>query len=166
MPRSKSQPKKSSPVVPQPVVTSPVVVKQNNTILYVILVVLVAALGFMFYKMNSLEKKLATANTQATQQQAPPPTSVTLDKIKPLFAKGYVHFGDAKRKLLFVEVSDPSCPYCHIAAGQDPELAKQASSPQYSFQYNTDGGTYDPPVTEMRKLVDEGKASYALIYAP
>jgi protein-disulfide isomerase len=139
-----------------------VVVQQNNSILYLILGVLVIALGFMFFRMYSLEKKL-TATTGGTTQQAPPPTTISLDKIKPLFGSGYMHFGDAKSKLLFVEVSDPSCPYCHAAGGQDPQISKQIAP---TFQYVTDGGSYLPPVTEMRKLVDEGKASYVQIYAP
>ena len=41
----------------------------------------------------------------------------------------------------------------------NPELSKQAN-----FQYVTDGGQYNPPVTGIRQLVDEGKASLAILY--
>ncbi len=141
---------------------SNVVNQPNNNIQYLILAVLVVALGYMFVRLMSLEKKF-TALTAGTTQQAPPPTTVEIDKVKPLFAKGFMSFGDAKRKVLFVEVSDPSCPYCHAAGGADPEISKQISP---NFQYVSDGGTYVPPVTEMRKLVEEGKASYVQIFAP
>src|SRR3989344_2295825 len=54
--------KKSSPVQPA------VIVQQNNNILYLILAVLVVALGYMFVRMMSLEKKLATGGTAAQQE--------------------------------------------------------------------------------------------------
>lgn len=46
--------KKSSPVQPT------VIVQQNNNVLYLIFAVLVVALGYMFVRMMSLEKRLAT----------------------------------------------------------------------------------------------------------
>ncbi len=78
-----------------------------------------------------------------------------------MFNKAVIKFGDTKRKVIFVEASDPSCPYCSIASGQNPELNKQAGD---RFKLVADGGSYVAPVVEMRKLVDAGKASYALIY--
>jgi len=162
MPRTKKQ---NQPMAQPPVIYS----QPNNNILYVMMGVITLFLIFMTVKMFSLEKKVASGTTTGgsgvttAAQQAPPPTTISLNKIKPLFSSGYMFFGDAKRKLLFVEVSDPSCPYCQVAGGQNPELSKQMGS---NFQYNTDGGTYDPPVTEIHKLVDEGKASYVQIYAP
>jgi protein-disulfide isomerase len=84
-----------------------------------------------------------------------------MDQIKKLFNSQKLVFGDKNAKVLFTEFSDPSCPYCHIAAGKNPELSQQAN-----FQYKDQGGTYVPPVTEMRNLVDQGKAGYALVYFP
>lgn len=140
--------------------TQPVVVtKQNNVPLYVFMGALILLVGFMFYKMMSLEKQLKTA---VAGNQPPEPIKLTKDMIKPLFKSGFLRFGDDKRKVLFVEASDPSCPYCHIAGGRNPEIGKD--DPR--FLYVSEGGEYVPPVPEMKKLVDEGKASYVMLYAP
>lgn len=64
--------------------------------------------------------------------------------------------------MLFVEVSDPSCPYCHVAGGANPELSAQVGA---NFKYDTDGGAYIPPAREMKKLVEEGKAGLVWIYS-
>ncbi len=104
-----------------------------------------------------------SAQTQEAQQAAPSKTNVTLDQIKQLFKDSHITFGDANKKLIFVEFSDPSCPYCHIAAGKNPELNKQVGS---QFVMVADGGTYVAPVPEMKKLVDQGKASFIWIYTP
>lgn len=137
---------------------------------YILILLLMAVsflAGYLFFKANSLQEKIdslqaggGNAQPQAAAPQQPA-QEVSLDTVKSMFSKDYISFGDADRDILFVEISDPSCPYCHIAAGQNPELSKQAS-PQ--FQYVSDGGTYRPPLTEMRKLVDEGKASYVTIF--
>lgn len=91
----------------------------------------------------------------------PEKTAVTLAQVKDVFNKSVIKFGDSKRKVIFVEASDPSCPYCSIASGQNGELNISAGD---RFKLVADGGTYEAPVIEMRKLVDEKKASYALIY--
>ncbi len=132
---------------------------------YILILLLMAVsffAGYMYFKANSLQEKLNNlqANPQAAPGQ-PVAQEVKLDAVKNLFKDGFIKFGDTNRKLLFVEISDPSCPYCHIAAGKNPELSKQVA-PQ--FQYESDGGTYKPPVTEMRKLVDEKKASFVTIF--
>lgn len=93
-----------------------------------------------------------TTGTTGTQ-------TASLDQIKSLFVDGNLVFGNKDSKLLFVEFTDPSCPYCHIAAGKNPELNKSAG-----FTLVADGGTYVAPVTEMKKLVDEGKAAMVIIY--
>jgi protein-disulfide isomerase len=64
-----------------------------------------------------------------------------------------------------VEIADPSCPYCQVAYGKNSELNNQID-PTGRFKLVSNGGTYLAPVTEMKKLVDEGKASYTLIYSP
>jgi protein-disulfide isomerase len=146
--------------------------KLNTTaiIFSVLVVILVGAayfIGNLTAKVQLLEKGTAvapattatTANTAQPGQAAP---SVSLDTIKALFGKDIIKFGDAKRKVLFVEVADPSCPYCHIAAGVHPEI--NAASAQ--FKMVSQGGTYIAPVPEMKKLVDAGKASLAYIYDP
>jgi protein-disulfide isomerase len=91
--------------------------------------------------------------------------------VKALFADGNIKFGDSNSKLLFVEFSDPSCPFCHVAAGKHPELNKTfATDPSYGGRYSSllmvqDGGTYVAPVPEMKKLVDQGKAAFVWLYA-
>jgi hypothetical protein len=127
-----------------------------------LLAILVIALflfeAYTFYKVKGIEKKLGTieASAQGAGQQPEKQVTISEDQIKSYFSKDYIHFGDAKRKVLFVEFSDPSCPYCHIAAGENPELNAQAGD---QFKTVDQGGTYKPPVKEMRKLVEEGKAS-------
>lgn len=134
---------------------------------YFVPALIVIAIGLAFFsgtlwqKVKNFENGATTATTGTTQQTAQ--TTVTIDAIKDLFGKDIIKFGDAKRKVLFVEISDPSCPYCHIAGGYDPEIAKAVGA---RFQYSTDGGNYVPPVTEIEKLVKDGKASFAYIYYP
>lgn len=138
---------------------------QPSNLLIILLIVVSFFAGYLFFKVKSLEKGNGTG--AATQQALPqgqqpaPAQTVSLDNVKKLFTTGYIHFGDANKKVLIMEITDPSCPFCHVAGGQNPELAKQMNS---NFQYITDGGTYDPPVTEIKKLVDDGKASYAVIF--
>ncbi len=137
-----------------------VVISQSMMLFFGVIVL--GLVGFCGY----LYGKVGTSSAPATAQQAAAPTAtptVTMDTIKGLFSKSYVKFGDANRKVLFVEISDPSCPYCHVAGGKDSELAA-AMGPQ--FKYAADGGTYIPPVPEIRKLVDAGNASYLWIYYP
>jgi len=43
-------------------------------------------------------------------------------------------------------------------------LSAQIRPPQ--FKYVSQGGTYQPPLPEIRKLVDAGKASYVFVYFP
>lgn len=92
---------------------------------------------------------------------SPKDSKVTMAKIKEIFNTATVKFGNADSKLIFIEVSDPSCPYCHFAAGKNPELSNQ----QAQFKLVANGGTYLSPVQEMKKLVTEGKAAMAYIYS-
>ena len=105
----------------------------------------------------------AGAAAAAAPAAAGTATAVSLDTIKGLFSGKYISFGDANRKVLFVEVADPSCPYCHVAGGEDGALNKAMGA---QFTLTADGGTYDAPVPEMKKLVDAGKASFVYIYSP
>ncbi|MDQ5976431.1 MAG: Thioredoxin protein [Patescibacteria group bacterium] len=101
----------------------------------------------------------ATADQAAKQPDA---VKVDLNQIKALFTDKNIMFGKKDSKVLFVEFSDPSCPFCHVAAGKNPELNKQAGA---QFTMEKDGGTYLPPVPEMKKLVDSGKAAFVWLYA-
>lgn len=101
-----------------------------------------------------------TTQPAPVQPQAP---TVTLETIKALFNNKNLTFGDKNSKNLLVEVADPSCPYCHAAAGLNPDLSKQMGT---QFVLVADGGTYISPVQEMKKLVDVGKAAFVYIYSP
>lgn len=133
-------------------------------ILLVLSIGLAFMVGILWEKVSSLEKggKGTTATTTTAGAQ-PAPTTVTLDAIKGLFSKDIIKLGDANRKVLFVEIGDPSCPYCHAASGLDPEVSAQMGA---TFQLPSQGGSYDSPVLEMRKLVDAGKAAFTYIYYP
>jgi protein-disulfide isomerase len=140
--------------------------------LVVFAIVLAFFSGTLWQKVKNLEKGGATTGTTTTQgtTQAKPQPTVSLDTIKGLFGKDLIKFGDAKRKVLFVEMADPSCPYCHAADGQNHTIYKSLSRDggvaDITFKLVADGGKYVSPVTEMKKLVDSGQASYVYIYYP
>lgn len=116
--------------------------------------------GTLFQKVKNIEK--GTTNTVTTGQETTQP-EVSIDTIKGLFDKDVIKFGNKDSNLIFVEMSDPSCPYCHIAGGHNSKLAEAVGA---RFKYVSEGGSYSPPVTEMEKLVKEGKASFIYIYYP
>lgn len=135
------------------------------TFLWISLVVAAFFIGSLVTKVQYLEKSAKTAAAPTPQAQAPQPAAIqpTLDQVKDAYTKSAIKLGDLKRKLVFLEIADPSCPYCHIAAGKDSELNKQVGD---QFKLVADGGTYVAPVPEMKKLLDQGKASFAYIYFP
>lgn len=138
--------------------------KSYTPVLAVLLIIAAFLVGVLFTKVQYLEKGAATVQTNVTNTtdtNAPAAPSVSIDAIKGLFKKGNIYFGDANKKNLLVEVADPSCPYCHIAGGLNPELSKQIGP---NFTYESDGGNYVPPVIEMKKLVDSGEAGFVWIY--
>lgn len=102
----------------------------------------------------------APAQPQAAQPQQP---TVALSQIKDAFGKSFLKFGDTSRKLIAIEIADPSCPYCQVAAGKNPELNKQIGS---RFTMVADGGSYIAPVPELEKLMNDGKAAFTYIYYP
>lgn len=141
----------------------------NNQVVQISLVVVIVVAAFMIgsllTKVQMLEKNASnvaqgtgTTPTAANQQPAQP--NVTLDQIKGAFNGAVIKFGDGKGKLVALEISDPSCPYCQIAGGKNKDLNTG------QFQLVADGGTYIAPVPEIKKLVDSGKASFALIFSP
>jgi len=134
----------------------------KETIVVLVLIVVAFFGGYYFSKNENGDKAPSVENQPTTAiQQAD--TSVTMDKVKALFndEKNLV-FGNKDSKLLFVVVSDPSCPYCHAAAGKNPKLNKDMGD---RFVLKSDGGTYVAPEVEMKKLVDSGKAGMVWMYA-
>lgn len=88
--------------------------------------------------------------------------SVTKEQVLALYdVSNGIKFGDNSKKITLLEFSDPSCPYCHIAAGHNTDLNQQVGG---QFLVASQGGTYVPPVIEFKKLVDSGEASYMWFY--
>ncbi len=125
------------------------------------------AASFYFNKYNNGNNLTAKTDTPTTptqapvQQQAPAKVDVTMDMIKGLFSKDVVKFGNGDKKLLIVEVSDPSCPFCHVAGGMNTEIGAKMGQ---QFVLTSQGGTYVAPGTEIKKLVDQGKADFVWLY--
>lgn len=123
--------------------------------------------GALWTENRILKKGTTTAGTPAAQVQPagqqPEQPQISLDQVKGLFKTSGIKFGDDKKKVLFVEFSDPSCPFCSIASGKNGELNAQAGD---RFKLVADGGTYQAPVPEMKKLVETGKASLIWKYSP
>src|SRR3989344_2033963 len=95
------------------------------------------------------------------QQQAPQQPTATIAQVKDVFNKAQIKFGDANKKLVVIEVADPSCPFCQVAAGKNSALNKQIGD---RFTLVSDGGTYVAPVPEIEKLVKNGQAAFAWVY--
>ena len=127
-------------------------------------VIVASALFFLSSKVAVAPTKEADKVVVPAAAAVPPgaKVTVTMDQIKALFNDKNLAFGDKNSQVLFVEFSDPSCPYCHAAAGKNASLNKQMG-PQFTLI--SDGGTYLAPVPEMKKLVDTGKAGFVWMYA-
>lgn len=134
-----------------------------NSVLLVVLAIvgLVGTSGY-FYGKNSQVSGTTVATPTGVVAQQPTKPVVDIDQVKALFNDNNIAFGDKNNKLLFVEFSDPSCPYCHAAAGKNGALNKQMGQ---QFILKADGGSYVAPVVEIKKLVDAGKAGFVWLYA-
>jgi protein-disulfide isomerase len=131
-------------------------------LMVILLVVGAYFLGVYKTKTEYLEKGLPTA--AGVQQAAPVPQPVDMAKVDALFAdEANLVLGKRDAKIKFVEFSDTSCPFCHVAAGKNPTLSTQMNA---RFTPVSAGGTYIPPVEEIKKLVDEGKAALLWLYTP
>ena len=84
----------------------------------------------------------------------------TIDKktVASFISDDRIVLGNKKAKNVIIEVSDPSCPFCHFAAGFNPELVEQTGQTQFKTVAN--GGTYTAPIPEIEKLVASGDAVY------
>lgn len=123
-------------------------------VLLISIIALSFLVGMLWQKVQNLEKGgTQVAGTTPTNAAAP---AVTMDQIKELFDKNVIKFGDKDKKLIIVEAADPSCPWCHVAGGHDPELYTQMGV----------ASGYVAPVPEFKKLVDAGKAAFIYIFYP
>ena len=151
----------------EPIVTETETVPASKDALVIAGAVLLGCLiiaGMILFTSMQMMKTAGSVAAQAGEQTAQPEAAkpVTIDQVKALFTDKNLAFGKKDSKVLFVEFSDPSCPYCHVAAGKNPNLNKQAGA---QFTMAKDGGSYLPPVPEMKKMVDSGKAAFVWIYA-
>ena len=164
MPRGKAVKKESESLVSQVIKSD--LLERFVPVLLVISIGLAFIVGILWQKVSDLEsgKSVAGTETQAPNTAAPAP-KIELSVIKDIFSKDVIKFGDADRKVLFVEIADPSCPYCHAAAGENRTIYQKLQNGQ-NFQLVADGGSYVAPVVEMKKMVDSGQASFAWIYYP
>lgn len=109
--------------------------------------------------------KIQVSGTGTGTQPAAAEPVLDDEKKKTLWDNSVVKFGKADAKVMFVEFSDPSCPYCHVASGLNINFAgKDTSGNNTRFTTVENGGTYKAPVLEMKKLVEQGKASYIFSY--
>lgn len=133
-----------------------------NPLLVGFLIIAAFVIGSLITKIQYMEKNGSSQTTQTAQASPSPIPTLSVNTVKALFNEKNLTFGDKNSKNLLVEIADPSCPYCHIAGGLDPELNRQDDR----FKLVSEGGTYVAPVEEMRKLVDSGQAAFVWIYYP
>jgi len=140
--------------------------EKASPLFIVLSIVLAFFVGTLWQRVRTLEKgKVEGAQQGATAAPSQAENAkVSMDTIRGLFDKDVIKFGNKDSKLIFVEISDTSCPFCHIASGENRTIYKDMGRP--NFQLASEGGTYQAPVAEMRKLVDESKASFVYIYYP
>lgn len=98
----------------------------------------------------------ALSNANLTQNTATgttaPVVTVSDDQINNVVANQPIVLGDKTAKLKFIEFSDPSCPFCSLAAGNPDMLSSYPG--------------YTPSMPEVEKMVKEGKASFTWVYLP
>ncbi len=137
--------------------------KKSNFNQILVIIALIAVgfyLGFVFPGTKKNSGKETSNEADTTSEQSTQGVSVGIDQVKSAFNNAAIKFGDDSKKVIFLEISDPSCPYCQIAAGYNSELNSQSGN----FKLVKDGGTYIAPVQEMKKLVESGDAAFAMIY--
>lgn len=143
--------------------------KQAITQYLMVIALVVGAYLLGVYKTKSEMLENGAANKVAAvgqpgQEAAPVAKPIDMEKVNALFAdESNLVFGQRDAKLKFVEFSDTSCPFCHVAGGLNPTLSVQMNP---RFKSVADGGTYVPPVLEIKKLVDQGKAAMMWLYTP
>ncbi len=137
------------------VVTQPQ--NQTNKFLVVLVVALILFCGYLFKEVSSLK-----ANPAATgQAQQAAPESIDDKVVKSFLTDDRIVVGDKNSKNIILEISDTSCPFCHVASGKNPELVAQMGE---QFKTVAEGGSYTPPVPEIKKLVDAGEAVYVHMF--
>ncbi|HTK03469.1 MAG TPA: DsbA family protein [Alphaproteobacteria bacterium] len=125
-------------------------------VLLILSVGLAFMVGVLWQKVANLEKNGGNALGANTAAQPAAQATIDIATIKGLFDKNVIKIGDQNKKLIIVEAADPSCPWCHVAGGKDPELYTQMGV----------ANGYIAPVPELKKLVESGKAAFVYIFYP
>src|SRR6266404_2420597 len=92
----------------------------TSKIMVIALIIMAFVIGMLIEKVQNLQGGVTTSPSTTAAGASPAAaaaTNVTLDQIKGLWSKDLIKIGDGNKKVLFVEVGDPSCPYCHAATG-------------------------------------------------
>ncbi len=85
-------------------------------------------------------------------------TPITTEIMNTFLASGRIVLGNKNSNSIVIEVSDPSCPFCHFASGLNPELVAQTDMKQFITPEN--GGSYIAPVPELKNLANNGDIAY------
>lgn len=108
-----------------------------------------------------LSKMTPSNNTGSTPETTEQKTTVDKKTVATFINNAdRIVLGNKDAKNVIIEISDPSCPYCHFAAGLNNDLVSQSGLKQ--FQTVANGGNYIAPVPEIKKLVESGDA--VLVY--
>lgn len=99
---------------------------------------------------------------QPTPSQPSEKTTVDTAITKKFIAGDRIVMGNKESKNIVIEISDPSCPYCHFAAGLNPELVKKSGQDQFITVNN--GGNYVAPLPELEKLARSGDIAFVYAY--
>jgi len=143
-------------------------VNSKTSAIIVFLVAVASFLGGISFTQWQYQKGGAKKVEPTPSPATPKTQGVSQEKIKEAFGKSFIKFGNADSKLVILEISDPSCPYCHVAAGLNGELNKEMDKSRgtKTFTLVRDGGSYVAPGPEIKKLVNNKEASFAYLYFP
>lgn len=98
----------------------------------------------------------SSTNNQENSNRNSPSSLIKLtdEQLNEIISTRKILVGNKDAKLKFIEFGDPSCPYCSLAAANPLILGV----PEFAG--------YEPPLPEIKKMVDEGVALYAWVYLP
>lgn len=139
--------------------------EKYNTFFAIIIGALIIAGGIWLTRITPSPTKNPTAAQLAAQADQKAPTPTTVDKAivsKFTGASDRIVLGNPNSKNTIVEISDPSCPFCHFASGFNTDLIKQSG--RNEFLPTEAGGTYNAPGRRIEELAQRGDIAYVYSY--